>query len=132
TGAALGHERAAGPERREREAAREPLRGDDDVGLHGEVLVAPELTGAAIPGLHFVDDEEDPVAIAALPEPAHELGVGGDVAALPLDGFDDHRGRLVGGTISDEDVIELPQAELGRRLFVPTIAVRMREGRDDD
>ena len=54
----------AGDDRRQREAVRDRLRGDDDVRDDARVLERPHLARAREARLHLVGDEQDPVLVA--------------------------------------------------------------------
>ena len=60
------HELGAGADRRDREARRDALRHDHDVGLDARVLDREHAPGAGESGLHLVGDEQDPVLGADL------------------------------------------------------------------
>ena len=76
----------------ERKPRGEALGDGDEVRLDARVLHREELAGAAEPALDLVDDEEDPVLLGQRAEAVHEVGRGGDEAALAEDRLDDHGG----------------------------------------
>jgi len=60
------------------------------------MLDREHAAGAAEAGLHLVDDEKDPLAVADRAQPLHELGGRRDEAALPLHRLDDDGGHSLG------------------------------------
>ena len=76
------------------------------VGLDAVVLDREHPPGAAEAGLHLVDDEEDPLAVADRAQPLHELRRRGDEAALALHRLDDDRGDRLGGDLRRERALE--------------------------
>ena len=119
-GAPVLHELRPGDHRAERHAARDPLRGQQDVGLDAPVLDRPHLPGAAGARLDLVGDEQDPVPVADLAQALEEAVLGDDVAALALDRLDDDRGDLVGrDQLVEQDLVEVLEVlDLAERRVV--------------
>ena len=111
----------------ERQAAGDRLRHGHQVGLDAVVLDREQLAGAAEAGLHLVDDEQDPLAVADRAQPLEELRRRGDEAALALDGLDDDRGDRLGGDLRRERPLER-----GERVARgdPAVLVRERDAVD--
>jgi hypothetical protein len=72
--------------------AAEGLGDDDHVGLDVVLLEREPGAGAPAPGLHLVHHERDVEVAGQRAQPANELIVGGNDAALALDHFEDYGG----------------------------------------
>ena len=97
------------------------------------VLDCPPAAGPAHPGLDLVGDQDDPVLVAQLAQPAQEGGRGGEVAALALDRLDHDGGDVLRGDLAAEDrlaqVLELGGAIPAGR-FAPAADARERRVMD--
>ena len=97
------------------------------VGLDVVVLDPPHLSGAAVAGLHLVDDEHDAVVVADAAHAFEELRRRDDEAALTLDGLDHDRGDALGGDVRDERALERRERLGGAR---PAVVLRERQAVD--
>lgn len=94
TGLRLVHDLGAASDARERQTARDPLRGQHDVGLHPELFDREHGAGARDARLHFVRDEDDTVGAAPLGE-CGQVALGWhDEATLALHRLDDEAGEV--------------------------------------
>ena len=75
----------------DRHATPEALGQGDGIGLHPELLIAPQAAGAADAHLHLIEDQQDVVLIAELAHAAEEGRIAGVHAALALQGLQQHR-----------------------------------------
>ena len=88
------------------QAARDGLRGHEQVGHDAGVLAGEELARAAEAGLHLVGDEQDAVLLGESPEPRQVLAGRHHEAALAEHRLHDHRRHLLGGHVALEEVLE--------------------------
>ena len=102
---AVAHE---GPHRHD--SAAEALGHAQDVRNHVPVLEAPELAGAPQPGLHFVGDQQDPVAGAQLADPGPVVFRWDDGPGLALDRLGNEPGHVDPDGLTD---VQLPLEGLG-------------------
>ena len=107
-GVFLGQESADG------DAVAQPFGQDHHIRLHAEFLVAEQAAEAPHPGLHFVQDEQDVVAVAPFAQPLEIVGVGDVDAALALHRLHHHGDGVVGGGVHHGlDVVEI---DVGKAL----------------
>ena len=100
--------------RSDRKPAAERLGQRYDIGLDPHVLKGKEAAGAAHPGLHFVEDEQNPLAIAEVADALEVIGLRNDHPALALDRLDHHRDGLIAKrTIQRGQVVEWREPEAG-------------------
>ena len=93
------HGRFLGEEGADGDAEAQALGEDHHIRLGAVFLVAEQAAQPPHPRLHFVQDEQDVVAVAPVTE-ADEVVVVGDVdAAFALDGFHHHGDGVVGGGV---------------------------------
>ncbi len=117
-------------------------------GVIAALLIGEQRAGAAHAGLHLVEDQQQPVAVAELAHSPQVAGVGGHDAALALDGLEhdgdgprrDRRRPAPRASLNGDVAEALPAAaESRRRTFswpVAAIVARVRpwnesERRDD-
>ncbi len=84
------HDGAGGDDAAEGQARGDALGEQDDVGGDAERLGGEEASGAACTALDLVERKQDPVAVAALPEPLQPGDQRDHVAALAEHRLDDH------------------------------------------
>ena len=107
-----------GQEGADRHAEAQALGQYHHIRLHAILLVAEKTAQPPHARLHFVQDEQDVVAVAPLPQP-HEIVVVGDVdAAFALHRLDHHGHGVVGSGVHHRfHVVEIHISEaLGDRL----------------
>ena len=112
-----------------------PLAVTDQVRLDAFVLAGEHRSGAGEPGLHLVGDEHDIVLAAPVQQRGQEAVGGNDEAALTLDGFDDHRGEVVGADLLVDHVDRPLGGQLavgGQLLAVFGVAERIGQRRAVD
>ncbi len=114
-----------------RQARCHALGDRDHVWLDAEVLDGEHLSGTPHPRLHLVGNQQDAVLIRDLAKTMVEPGLGNNVPALALDGFDDDPGDFVWGDQVHEQLVfkEVEALRLARLRLQPdraavTIAVR--------
>ena len=106
------HHRRLRHETAHRHAAGNPLGHADDVGLDVPVLDGEVLAGAPEAGLHFIDNEDNPMMITDLANRLEEAVRRHNVAAFALNRLDDHRCHLFRRRGGGEDLVELAQRHL--------------------
>ena len=70
------------------------------------MLDRPHPAGAAVAGLHLVDDQDDPVLVTDPAHAAEELARRDDEAALALDRLEHDRSDLLRRDLRDERPLE--------------------------
>ena len=104
-------------------AAAQALGQGEGIGLHAQVLVAPEAAAAADPHLHLIEDQQDVAFIAELADPGKKGRIARIDAPFPLQGFQQH-GRHP-GTIG---LALLEQGFKGGRVVVGEEAKPLHHG----
>ena len=107
---------APGQDPGQRQAGRDALGHDQDVGLDVPVLDREHLAGPPEPGLDLVGDEQDAVLAGDLAQPRQEPRRRHDVAALAEDRLDDDRRDLVRVDELVERQVELGLPVAGARV----------------
>ncbi len=80
----------------QREAAANALRNSHDVGRDAGPFVGKQLAGAPDAGLDLVEDQQQAVLVAQLPERPHEFPGCQPQTALALHRLDEDRSRCIG------------------------------------
>ena len=99
---------------RERHPGRDRLGDGDQVRFDVVVLDGEEPPRAGDARLHLVDDEDDAVPVADLPQPAHVVPRTDEEAAFALDGLDHDRRHLLGGHLRVEGALERVERRCAR------------------
>ena len=91
-----------------------PFAVTDQIRLDAFVFAREHRTGAGEPGLDLVGDEHHVVLPAPVQQRGQEAVGRNDEAALTLNGFDDHRGKVVGADL----LVHHRDRALGRQFAV--------------
>ena len=73
-----------------RDPAAQALGQGEGIGLHAQVLVAPEAAAAADPHLHLIEDQQDGALVAELADPGKKGRIARIDAAFALEGLEQH------------------------------------------
>ena len=118
SGVRVVHDRCAPDHTRERQAACDRLRDDDEIRFDAEVLHREHAPGSSEARLHLVGDEHDPVLVADPPQPVDELLRSGEEAALALLRLEDDRGDVLWRDVRREQALERGERRLGVRAAI--------------
>ena len=89
------HDLRAAGDRRQRHAAAERLRSEDQIGLDAEMSAGKQLPGAAEAGLYFISNKDDAALAADLRQRRQKSGRRHDKPAFPKHRLNhDGRNRL--------------------------------------
>ncbi len=86
---------ARGQDSGQRQARGDPLGHDHDVRRRIGPFGCEESAGPRVAGLHFVDGEQDPVAVGQLAQCGQEAVGRHDIATLAEHGLDHERGHVI-------------------------------------
>ena len=91
-----GHEFTTSHHRAQGHPRGKALGEHHHVGDHAEVLGGEHPAGSSHPGLHLVEDQQDPVLVADAPQRRQKIRQRQQVSALAQDRLHDHRGHILG------------------------------------
>ena len=95
------------------QSSGEALGDTGQVWCHTAVFDGPHFTGASIPRLNLVIDEQNAVLVADVAQAAHERGWRWVKTALALNRFDDDRRHLIWRDLRVEQILETGECVFG-------------------